>query len=134
MDGLVDSPRPGRWRKGAKPKARRGAKARAGPHALPVCLWRPDPLSLARAPRQAIESRLQLAGALARQWFGAFMRPAAAVDQWLVDGLAGYLSDQYVRKFMGANELAYRYRWRRGWAGPGLLLAVLPCEAQSGLQ
>ena len=36
------------------------------------------------------------------------MRPATAADGWLLEGLAGWVEDQYLRTFMGANELAYR--------------------------
>lgn len=46
--------------------------------------------------------------ALARQWFGVFMRPRAPADAWLLTGLAGWLEGHFVRTFQGANELSYR--------------------------
>ena len=46
---------------------------------------------------------------LAKQWFGMFMRPKAPVDGWLVLGLCSWLEGQFVKHFMGKNELAYRY-------------------------
>lgn len=48
------------------------------------------------------------ARALARQWFGMWLRPRAPADAWLLEGLAGYLEDLFVRRFMGRNELLYR--------------------------
>ena len=61
-----------------------------------------------RAVEAAVEARVAGARALARQWFGVWLRPAAPADAWLLAGLAGYLEDLYVRRFMGRNELAYR--------------------------
>jgi hypothetical protein len=55
-----------------------------------------------------MEARLACARALARQWFGVWLRPRAPADEWLLEGLAGYLEDVYVRRFMGRNELLYR--------------------------
>ena len=57
---------------------------------------------------QAIEARRAIAAALARQWFGVFMRPKTPADAWLTAGLAGWLEGQFTRTFQGANELAYR--------------------------
>lgn len=64
---------------------------------------------------QAIESRLVIVRALAEQWFGVFMRAKAPADNWLLMGLAGWLEDQFVKKFMGRNEYIYRYRAYRGF-------------------
>ncbi len=61
-----------------------------------------------RLPSQGIETRRLLARGIAQQWFGGLMRPATAADGWLLEGLAGWAEDQYLRTFMGANELAYR--------------------------
>ena len=57
---------------------------------------------------QAVESRLAIVRSLAEQWFGVFMRPKTAADGWLLKGLAGWLEGQFVRRYMGRNELAYR--------------------------
>lgn len=57
---------------------------------------------------QAIESWRAIVAALARQWFGVFMRPRTPADAWLLAGLAGWLEGQFVRTFRGANELSYR--------------------------
>ncbi|GAB4818075.1 hypothetical protein N2152v2_005121 [Parachlorella kessleri] len=64
-----------------------------------------------RSIEQSLEARRVMARALARQWFGVFMRPAAPADAWLLDGLAGWLEEQYIKKYLGNNELQYR-RWR----------------------
>jgi transcription initiation factor TFIID subunit 2 len=47
--------------------------------------------------------------ALARQWFGAWIRPKAPADDWLIEGLAGYLEHLFVAKYLGRNELHYRH-------------------------
>ena len=57
---------------------------------------------------QGIEARLFLARQLARQWFGLFLRPNTPADEWLLQGLCGWLEAQYVKAFMGRNELLYR--------------------------
>lgn len=57
---------------------------------------------------QAMESRLAIAYAVARQWFGVLIRPRTPADAWLVEGLAGYLHDLFLRHFLGKNELRYR--------------------------
>ena len=67
-----------------------------------------DLLYSGRAVEAAMEARVAGARALARQWFGVWLRPAAPADAWLLEGLAGYLEDLFVRRFMGRNELAYR--------------------------
>ncbi|KAK9825158.1 hypothetical protein WJX81_006717 [Elliptochloris bilobata] len=67
-----------------------------------------DLLYSGRAVEAAVEARLAGARALARQWFGMWLRPATPADAWLLEGLAGYLEDLFVRRFMGRNELAYR--------------------------
>ena len=55
---------------------------------------------------QAVEGRLAIVRSLAEQWFGVFMRPKTAADAWLLKGLAGWLEGQFVRRYMGRNELA----------------------------
>jgi transcription initiation factor TFIID subunit 2 len=65
-----------------------------------------------RAVEAAQEARGAIAGALARQWFGHLLRPAAPEDAWLVEGLAGWLEEQYVRRYVGRTDAAYR-AWRR---------------------
>lgn len=57
---------------------------------------------------QAMESCLAVAYAVARQWFGVLIRPRTPADAWLVEGLAGYLHDLFLRRFLGKNELRYR--------------------------
>ncbi|XP_048500364.1 transcription initiation factor TFIID subunit 2 isoform X1 [Beta vulgaris subsp. vulgaris] len=57
---------------------------------------------------QAIDTRIKLAYALARQWFGVYITPETPNDEWLVEGLAGFLTDTYIKEFMGNNEARYR--------------------------
>ncbi|XP_047977107.1 transcription initiation factor TFIID subunit 2 [Salvia hispanica] len=57
---------------------------------------------------QTIETRIKLAYALARQWFGVYITPEAPNDEWLVDGLAGFLTDSFIKRFLGNNEARFR--------------------------
>ncbi|KAL3512292.1 hypothetical protein ACH5RR_025009 [Cinchona calisaya] len=57
---------------------------------------------------QTIDTRIKLAYALARQWFGVFITHEAPNDDWLLDGLAGFLTDSFVKRFLGNNEARYR--------------------------
>ncbi|GAB4860954.1 hypothetical protein Ancab_036114 [Ancistrocladus abbreviatus] len=57
---------------------------------------------------QTIETRIKLAYALARQWFGVYITPETFSDEWLVDGLAGFLTDTFIKEFLGNNEAHYR--------------------------
>jgi len=65
-----------------------------------------------RSIEQSQEARCKIAGALTRQWFGHYIRPATVDDAWLVEGLTEWLEEQYVKQYMGKTELAYR-RWNR---------------------
>ena len=67
-----------------------------------------DHLEHTHSDLQAVDSRLLMARMLAEQWFGFYMRPKTAADAWLVQGLAGYLEEKFVLKYMGRNELDYR--------------------------
>lgn len=71
-----------------------------------------DSIIQPKSIEQSQEARLAIAGALAKQWFGHFIRPATTDDAWLVEGLAGWLQDQFVQKYMGKTEVAYR-KWDR---------------------
>ncbi|KAM3751107.1 hypothetical protein ACB098_04G083400 [Castanea mollissima] len=57
---------------------------------------------------QTIDARIKLAYALARQWFGVYITPEAPNDEWLLDGLAGFLTDYFIKKNLGNNEARYR--------------------------
>ncbi|KAM1377830.1 hypothetical protein FF1_039286 [Malus domestica] len=57
---------------------------------------------------QTIDTRIKLAFALARQWFGVYITPEAPNDEWLLDGLAGFLTDFFIKKHLGNNEARYR--------------------------
>ncbi|KAJ8535989.1 hypothetical protein K7X08_034390 [Anisodus acutangulus] len=57
---------------------------------------------------KTIETRIKLAYALARQWFGVYITPKAPNDDWLLDGIAGFLSDIFIKRFLGNNEERYR--------------------------
>ncbi|XP_062158024.1 transcription initiation factor TFIID subunit 2 isoform X2 [Alnus glutinosa] len=57
---------------------------------------------------QTIDTRIKLAYALARQWFGVYITPEAPNDGWLLDGLAGFLTDYFIKKNLGNNEARYR--------------------------
>lgn len=57
---------------------------------------------------QTIDTRIKLAYGLARQWFGVFITAEAPNDEWLLDGLAGFLTDSFIKQFLGNNEARYR--------------------------
>ncbi|XP_010265284.1 PREDICTED: transcription initiation factor TFIID subunit 2 isoform X2 [Nelumbo nucifera] len=57
---------------------------------------------------QTIDTRIKLAYALARQWFGVYITAEAPNDEWLLDGLAGFLTDSFIKRFLGNNEARYR--------------------------
>ncbi|KAL8517741.1 hypothetical protein ACS0TY_015824 [Phlomoides rotata] len=57
---------------------------------------------------QTIGTRIKLAYTLARQWFGVYITPETPNDEWLVDGLAGFLADSFIKRFLGNNEARYR--------------------------
>ncbi|GAU19050.1 hypothetical protein TSUD_193870, partial [Trifolium subterraneum] len=60
---------------------------------------------------QTIDTRVKLAYALARQWFGVYITPESPNDEWLLEGLAGFLADFYIKKHLGNNEARYqRYK------------------------
>uniref|UniRef100_A0A6N2KD79 Transcription initiation factor TFIID subunit 2 n=1 Tax=Salix viminalis TaxID=40686 RepID=A0A6N2KD79_SALVM len=57
---------------------------------------------------QAIDTSIKLAFALAKQWFGVYVTPEEPNDEWLLDGLAGFLTELFIKKFLGNNEARYR--------------------------
>ncbi|XP_065860685.1 transcription initiation factor TFIID subunit 2 isoform X2 [Euphorbia lathyris] len=57
---------------------------------------------------QTIDTSIKLAFALAKQWFGVYIVPEEPNDEWLLDGLAGFLTDLFIKKFLGNNEARYR--------------------------
>ncbi|CAI9113636.1 OLC1v1014275C1 [Oldenlandia corymbosa var. corymbosa] len=57
---------------------------------------------------QTISTRIKLASALARQWFGVYITSEAPNDDWLLDGLAGFLTDSFIKRSLGNNEALYR--------------------------
>ncbi|KAI5660153.1 hypothetical protein M9H77_28946 [Catharanthus roseus] len=57
---------------------------------------------------QTIDTRVKLAYALARQWFGVYITSETPNDDWLLDGLAGFLTDTFIKRFLGNNEARYR--------------------------
>lgn len=60
---------------------------------------------------QTIDTRVKLAYALARQWFGVYITPESPNDEWLLEGLAGCLADFFIKKHLGNNEARYqRYK------------------------
>ncbi|KAF5730251.1 transcription initiation factor TFIID subunit 2 isoform X1 [Tripterygium wilfordii] len=56
----------------------------------------------------AIDTSVKLAFALARQWFGVYITAETPNDEWLLDGLADFLTDSFIKTFLGNNEARYR--------------------------
>jgi hypothetical protein len=58
---------------------------------------------------RCLDSRANLAEALANLWFGVLLLPRDVVtDSWLLEGLAGNLANSYITKCCGINETSYR--------------------------
>ncbi|KAF9618225.1 hypothetical protein IFM89_000860, partial [Coptis chinensis] len=57
---------------------------------------------------KTISTRIKLAYALARQWFGVYISADSPSDEWLLDGLADFLTDSFIKRFLGNNEARYR--------------------------
>ncbi len=58
------------------------------------------------------KARCDISLALAKQWFGYFVRPLTFNDLWLVCGLQHWLADQFVRSYIGKTDWYYK-RWQR---------------------
>ena len=56
--------------------------------------------------------RCDIAVALARQWFGYYVRPASSNDTWMVTGLQHWLGDQLIQSYIGKTDCIYR-KWLR---------------------
>ncbi|AMD19538.1 HCL613Wp [Eremothecium sinecaudum] len=52
----------------------------------------------------------QLCWALATQWSGVNITPLELNDMWCCIGMAGYMTFQFIKKLMGANEFKYRLK------------------------
>ncbi|KAM7267801.1 hypothetical protein ACFE04_009967 [Oxalis oulophora] len=73
-----------------------------------VCIFSSQLLFDEKVIDQTIDTYIKLAFALARQWFGVYITPDSPNDEWLLDGLAGFLTDTYIKKVLGNNEARYR--------------------------
>ncbi|KAJ3677402.1 hypothetical protein LUZ60_003126 [Juncus effusus] len=73
-----------------------------------ICVFSSDLLYDERVLDQIINTRIKLAYAFAKQWFGEFVTAEEPTDEWLLDGLAGFLTDNYIKRFLGNNEARYR--------------------------
>ena len=58
---------------------------------------------------QAVDSMLALVKALAQQWMGVWLRPRVPSDDWLLQGLAAHLTNLFIAKYLGRNELLFRH-------------------------
>uniref|UniRef100_A0A1D2A1I6 Transcription initiation factor TFIID subunit 2 n=2 Tax=Auxenochlorella protothecoides TaxID=3075 RepID=A0A1D2A1I6_AUXPR len=82
------------------------------PHITPGWAVHPTTCLVTRGCDEgATGTRLELAAAFAKQVFGLALRPASPADAWLVTGLAAWLVDQFIREYLGRNELQYR-KWK----------------------
>ncbi|CAA6664856.1 unnamed protein product [Spirodela intermedia] len=76
-----------------------------------MCIFGSDLLFDEKVIDETIETRIKLACALARQWFGVYIIAETPNDEWLVDGIAGFLTDSFIKRFLGNNEARYhRYK------------------------
>uniref|UniRef100_A0ACD5XL59 Uncharacterized protein n=1 Tax=Avena sativa TaxID=4498 RepID=A0ACD5XL59_AVESA len=73
-----------------------------------TCIFSVDILNDEKVIDQIIGTRIKLAYALARQWFGIYTSAEEPNDEWLLDGLAGFLTDLFIKRYLGNNEARYR--------------------------
>lgn len=73
-----------------------------------VCIFSSELLFDEKTIDQTMATRIKLAYGLARQWFGAYIVAEEASDEWLLDGLAGFLTDSFIKRSLGNNEALYR--------------------------
>ncbi|CAM0951320.1 unnamed protein product [Alopecurus aequalis] len=73
-----------------------------------TCIFSADILNDDKVIDQIIGTRIKLAYALARQWFGIYTSAEEPNDEWLLDGLAGFLTDLFIKRYLGNNEARYR--------------------------
>ncbi|XP_051187507.1 transcription initiation factor TFIID subunit 2 [Lolium perenne] len=73
-----------------------------------TCIFSADILNDEKVIDQIIGTRIKLAYALARQWFGVYTSAEEPNDEWLLDGLAGFLTDLFIKRYLGNNEARYR--------------------------
>eukprot|EP00158_Paraphelidium_tribonemae_P009272 Partr_v1_DN28819_c0_g2_i5_m33142 putative TAF2 RNA polymerase II, TATA box binding protein (TBP)-associated factor len=60
---------------------------------------------------ETFESRIEIARSIALQWFGQYIFPKTWADNWLIVGLANYVTGLFVRRHFGNNE--YRFRLKK---------------------
>ncbi len=60
-------------------------------------------------PMQAVDTMLTLVGALAQQWMGVWLKPKGPSDDWLLQGLCAHLTNIFIGKYLGRNEILYRF-------------------------
>ncbi|RLN33659.1 transcription initiation factor TFIID subunit 2 [Panicum miliaceum] len=73
-----------------------------------TCIFSSDILHDEKVIDQIIGTRIKLAYALAKQWFGIYTSAEEPNDEWLLDGLAGFLTEIFINRFLGNNEARYR--------------------------
>ncbi|XP_062194463.1 transcription initiation factor TFIID subunit 2-like [Phragmites australis] len=73
-----------------------------------TCIFSSDILHDEKVIDQIIGTRIKLAYALAKQWFGIYTSAEEPNDEWLLDGLAGFLTDLFIKRYLGNNEARYR--------------------------
>ncbi|TVU09497.1 hypothetical protein EJB05_42973 [Eragrostis curvula] len=73
-----------------------------------TCIFSSDILHDEKVIDQIIGTRIRLANALAKQWFGIYTSAEESNDEWLLDGLASFLTDLFIKRYLGNNEARYR--------------------------
>ena len=62
-----------------------------------------------RIIEQVYKTRRLLTLALAQQWFGVQVASRSWSDMWILFGIAGYLTDTYLVKALGSNDVKDRF-------------------------
>ncbi|WVZ64918.1 hypothetical protein U9M48_014365 [Paspalum notatum var. saurae] len=73
-----------------------------------MCIFSSEILHDEKVIDQIIGTRTKLAYALAKQWFGIYTSAEEPSDEWLLDGLAGFLTEIFIKDYLGSNEARYR--------------------------
>jgi hypothetical protein len=79
-------------------------------HSCPsLCIASSSLLHDSTIVEQAFDTARKLVHGLVQQWFGlgALVRPESSYSQWLVQGLAGHVTNLCLRKLLGNNAYVY---------------------------
>ena len=80
-------------------------------HAYSVSMLSTHLLFDKKAIDETFETRIEIARCIANQWFGQYILPKTGTDNWIMVGIANYITSLFVKKHFGNNE--YRFRLKK---------------------